>query len=82
MANGKANPNLTYEAAIGRLEEVVRSLETGDAPLDESLKLFQEGIGLVRHCHSQLDAYEAKVQRLIDTPDGATVVEERFEEGE
>ncbi|MBM7867940.1 exodeoxyribonuclease VII small subunit [Heliobacterium gestii] len=82
MANGKGNPGLTYEAAIGRLEEVVRLLETGDAPLDASLQLFQEGIGLVRHCHAQLDAYEAKVQRLIETPGGVTIVEERIEGGE
>ncbi|MBC9784894.1 exodeoxyribonuclease VII small subunit [Heliobacillus mobilis] len=76
MANQKGKPGLAYEAAIARLEEVVRALETGEVPLDDSLKLFQEGIGLVRHCHLQLDAYEAKVQKLIESPKGVTIIEE------
>ena len=39
---------LTFEAAIARLEEIVRALESGSAPLDESLALFEEGVGLVK----------------------------------
>ncbi|KAB2951684.1 exodeoxyribonuclease VII small subunit [Heliorestis acidaminivorans] len=60
---------LSYENALARLEEVVRNLEKGEATLDQSLQLFQEGIVLVRHCHGKLDEYEAKVQKLIEAPE-------------
>ncbi|MCW2277339.1 exodeoxyribonuclease VII small subunit [Heliophilum fasciatum] len=56
---------MTYEAAVTRLEAVVRALEAGDVTLDESLRLFQEGTELVGLCNNRLDAYEAKVQTLL-----------------
>lgn len=77
MANQKRISEMSYEAAVARLEEVVRALETGEITLDESLEMFQEGIGLVRYCHRQLDAIEAKVQTLIDSPNGVVAVEEQ-----
>ncbi|QGG46544.1 exodeoxyribonuclease VII small subunit [Heliorestis convoluta] len=61
--------NLSYENALARLEEVIRALEKGDVTLDQSLELFQEGIVLVRRCHGQLEAFEAKVQKLIEAPE-------------
>ena len=47
--------NTTFESAMQRLEQIVRALERGDAPLEESLKLFQEGTELVRRCQTLLD---------------------------
>ena len=41
---------MTFEASMARLEQIVRTMERGDVPLDESLKLFQEGTELVRNC--------------------------------
>lgn len=46
---------LSFEAALARLEETVRLLESGNVPLDDSLSLFEEGIALVKLCNSKLD---------------------------
>ena len=55
---------LSFEAALARLEETVRLLESGDVPLDDSLSLFEEGIALVKLCNSKLDTAEQKVVKL------------------
>lgn len=65
--------NMTFEAAMARLEEIVRALESGNAPLDASLSLFEEGVALVKLCNSKLDAAEQKVKILTDTGDGVIV---------
>ena len=56
---------LAFEAALARLEEIVRALDGGAAPLDESLALFEEGVGLVKLCSGKLDAAEQKVKILV-----------------
>jgi exodeoxyribonuclease VII small subunit len=56
---------LSFEQAMERLEQVVKELESGDLPLERSLALFQEGIGLARSCGVALDEAEAKVERLM-----------------
>lgn len=61
-----AASDLTFEAALARLEQVVRELESGERSLDEGLRLFQEGIGFTRLCEQRLDEAEAKVERLLD----------------
>ncbi len=55
---------MTFEVAIARLEEIVRMLEGGSAPLDTSLALFEEGVALVKLCNSKLDTAEQKVKIL------------------
>ena len=60
----------TFEAAIARLEEIVRALENGSAPLDQSLALFEEGVGLVKLCNAKLDTAEQRVKILTASPDG------------
>lgn len=61
---------MTFEAAIARLEEIVHALESGSAPLDESLTLFEEGVSLVKLCNARLDTAEQKVKLLSLNPDG------------
>ena len=61
---------LTYEQAIVRLDEIVRTMERGDAPLEEALKLFEEGAALIRTCNKMLDEAEQKVVKLKKGPDG------------
>ena len=53
-----------------RLEEIVRALEGGNAPLDTSLALFEEGVSLVKFCNQKLDAAEQKVKILQRGEDG------------
>ena len=55
---------LKFEDAMQRLDVIVRLLEQGDAPLDESLTLFEEGSRLLKHCSSLLDHAEQKVSEL------------------
>ena len=64
---------MTFEAAMARLEEIVRMLESGNAPLDTSLSLFEEGVALVKLCNSKLDTAEQKVKILTDAGDGTLV---------
>ncbi|MCI6635711.1 MAG: exodeoxyribonuclease VII small subunit [Eubacteriales bacterium] len=61
---------ITFEAAMTRLEEIVRALEGGNAPLDTSLALFEEGVSLVKFCNQKLDAAEQKVKILQRGEDG------------
>lgn len=59
-----AGKKLSFEQSMARLDEIVRHLEKGDMPLDDSLALFEEGTGLIRSCEKQLDAAEQKVVKL------------------
>ena len=63
----------TFEENMARLETLVAQLERGDAPLSESLALFEEGTKLVSQCRKELDAAEQKVVKLMKGPDGAPV---------
>lgn len=63
----------TFEENMTRLEEIVTRLEKGDAPLSDSLKLFEEGTKLVSQCRGELDKAEQQVVKLMKGPDGAPV---------
>ena len=65
--------NATFEQNMQRLEQIGRSLERGDAPLEESLKLFEEGTALVRSCGRLLDEAELQVKKVMVGPDGEPV---------
>ena len=64
-------PELTFEQMLARLDEIVRSLEKGDAPLEESLALYTEGAELIKRCTDQLNSAEQTVVRLQKGADGA-----------
>ena len=64
---------VTFEQQLERLEEIVAALEKGDAPLADSLKLFEEGTKLIAACGKQLDQAEQQVVRLMKGGDGAPV---------
>ena len=63
----------TFEEKIARLEQIVGALEKGNAPLADSLKLFEEGTKLVGECTQMLDTAEQQVVRLSKGADGAPV---------
>ena len=73
-------PNKSFEQNMQRLEQIVRAMERGDVPLEESLKLFQEGTELVRSCGKLLDDAELQVKKIMTAPDGSPV-EEAFDDG-
>ena len=62
---------LTFEEAAARLEEIVKALESGTLPLEESLVLYEEGVRLVRDCTRELNEAEQKVKVLQRTSAGA-----------
>lgn len=67
--------NLTFEASMQRLEQIVRAMERGDVELEESLKMFQEGTELIRYCGKLLDSAQLQVKKIMTAPDGSPVEE-------
>ena len=65
-----AETSKSFDASMERLETIVRQLEQGNAPLEESLKLFQEGTALVQSCAKLLDSAEQEIVKLTKTADG------------
>ena len=73
--------NKTFEENLQRLEQIVRTMERGEAPLEESLKLFQEGTELVRACGKLLDDAQLQVKMVMTAADGSPVLEDFADEG-
>ena len=65
----------TFEESMSRLEQIVRAMEQGNVPLEESLKLFQEGTELVRSCGKLLDDAQMQIQKVMTAADGSPVLE-------
>ena len=68
--------NKTFEENMARLEQIVRAMERGDVPLEESLKLFPEGTQLVGSCTKLLDEAELQVKKISTAADGSPVEED------
>ncbi|WP_128892511.1 exodeoxyribonuclease VII small subunit [Erythrobacter sp. HKB08] len=62
---------MSFEDALRALEDVVRKLESGDVPLDESIALYERGEKLRQHCQKRLDSAQARIQKIVQGPDGA-----------
>lgn len=75
-----AETSKSFEASMERLETIVRQLEQGNAPLEESLKLFQEGTELIRNCGKLLDDAQLQVKKIMTAPDGSPVEEDFTDE--
>jgi exodeoxyribonuclease VII small subunit len=61
---------MSFEEALRALEDVVRKLETGEVPLEESISLYERGEQLRRHCQARLDAAQARIEKIVQGPDG------------
>ncbi len=61
---------IDFERSLARLEEVVRRLENAKLPLDEAMKLFEEGVELAKKCQQQLEEAESRVEVLLKAADG------------
>ena len=71
---------LSFEDALRALEEVVRKLESGDVPLDDSISLYERGEALRRHCQARLDAAQARIEQIVAGPDGVATGTRPFDE--
>ena len=77
MAEKINNGEMTFETAMSRLEEIVNLLEGGRVTLDESLKLYEEGVSLVRLCSDRLDKAEQKI-KIVRLDGNGNIAEEDF----
>lgn len=67
---GKDPREKKFEEALAELESLVEQLETGELSLEESLRTFERGVGLVKFCHDKLQEVEKKVELLVKEKDG------------
>lgn len=65
--------SMSFEQALKALEDVVRRLEGGEVPLDESIDLYERGEALRKHCQTRLDAAQARIEKIVAGPDGRAV---------
>lgn len=72
---------LSFEDALRALEDVVRKLESGEVPLDESITLYEQGEQLRRHCQARLDAAQARIEKIVAGPDGRAAAAAPFDGG-
>jgi len=68
--------NISFEKAFQRLEQIVDRLEKGEATLEESMQIFEEGMSLVNLCNDKLDSAQTKLQTLIKKEDGSLDLED------
>ncbi len=61
---------LTFEQALGALEEIVQKLESGSVPLDQSIALYERGEALRKHCQARLDAAQQRIERIVTDQSG------------
>ncbi len=69
---------LSFEQALKRLEEVVQRLESGETSLEESLRLFEEGMALKKLCTEKLERARAAIKKLVESQ-GGTIEEQEFD---
>lgn len=69
---------MDFEKKLTRLEEIVQKMEKGELSLDDSLKLFEEGVKLSRDCHGQLTKAESQVKKLVSVDENGKTKTEDF----
>ncbi len=73
--------DLSFEQALRELEGVVRRLESGDVPLDESIDLYERGEKLRKACQARLDAAQARIEKIVAGADGKPAGTAPFDAG-
>lgn len=80
-AAAPAISQMSFEQALSALESVVRRLESGEVPLDESIDLYERGEKLRAHCQARLDAAQARIEKIVQGADGRPAGTEPFDAG-
>ena len=73
---------MSFEDALRALEDVVRRLESGDVPLDDSITLYERGEALRKHCQARLDAAQARIEKIVQGPDSLAAGVQPFDGAE
>jgi exodeoxyribonuclease VII small subunit len=68
--------SLDFEKSLAKLENIIEALEDGDLPLNDSIKTFEEGVKLTKHCQELLTKAELKIQKLLEKDDGTLDLED------
>ncbi len=76
MPRKTTKKELQFEKSLNRLEEIVDTLESGDVPLSEAIKMYEEGIKLSKECLKQLTDVELRLKKITKELDGSFRVEE------
>lgn len=71
MSAQKAVEKLSFEEALGELETIVRRLEKGEAPLEDSISAYERGTTLKKHCEAKLRDAQAKIEKIAIQKDGS-----------
>jgi len=71
MADANPIDSMNFETALGELETIVRSLENGQAPLEDSIASYERGIALKKHCETKLREAKEKIEKLTIANDGS-----------
>jgi len=73
--------DMNFETALRALEDIVHKLESGEAPLDESIALYERGNALRALCQQRLDAAKARIEAIVQGPDGTPAGTTTFDAG-
>jgi exodeoxyribonuclease VII small subunit len=75
MAEAKPIPSMSFEDALGELDGIVKSLESGQAPLDQAINAYERGVALKTHCEAKLREAQARIEKITIGADGALKLE-------
>lgn len=75
MSNAEKINDLSFEDALGQLEELVKTLERGEAPLEDSISAYERGMALQKHCEKKLRDAQAKIEKITVKQNGAVSTE-------
>lgn len=79
MAEPADIETLSFEQALAELEQIVARLESGQAPLEDSIRMYERGAILKRHCETRLEAARLRVEKIVMGADGPTVQPAAFD---
>jgi len=66
---------MSFEEALGELEKIVGALESGKAPLEDSITSYERGMALKQHCEKKLNAAQEKIEKITINPNGSATTE-------
>jgi exodeoxyribonuclease VII small subunit len=75
MSEASELESLTFEQALAELEQIVARLESGQAPLEDSIRLYERGAALKAHCETRLEAARLRVEKIVMGANGAPGLE-------